>query len=133
MFVHTGENSPADPEYPIDLEKLGYKVSEDRQIVSIEHGHHFTFFHTNNERANDTRKEAMHEAVRRIVADELMALGVDEIYLDGPGGAGIPAMHREGKPAGKHMKILTSKAMDLYDKKDVVVVIGDPSEDAGIW
>lgn len=136
MFVHTGENLPADPEFPVGLEELGYTLNEDKQIVSTFDGHYFTFYHCDNERANEKRKEAMHETVRRIVAKELRGLGVDEIWLGEEGGQEVMGLRRDTKPyphKGKCLNILATDFFYLLHKRDVIVVIGDPNEDAGIW
>ena len=134
MFVHTGANLPQDPDYPADLAKLGYKVNEEKQIVSISsEGHFFTFYHTSNPHANELRKEAMHESVRGLVIMELAELGVEQVYLGGEQGQEILSEGVKGKPKEKHVPILATKLEELKGKRDVVVVIGEPTEDVGIW
>jgi hypothetical protein len=134
MFVHTGENLPQDPDYPADLAKLGYKVNEEKQIVSISpEQHFFTFFHTSSARANDMRKEAMHESVRGLVMMDLADSGVVQVYLGGEKGKEILGEGVKDKPKEKHLSILATKLEELKGKRDVVVVIGEPSEDVGIW
>ena len=134
MFIHTGENLPQDPDYPADLAKLGYEVNKEKQIVSISpEQHFFTFFHTSSVRANEIRKEAMHESVRGLVMMELADLGVVQVYLGGDKGKEILGVGAEGKLKEKHLPILATKLEELKGKRDVVVVIGEPTEDLGIW
>lgn len=133
MFVHTGENLPQDPRYAADLAKLGYKVDENKQIVSMERAHHFIYFHTSSDRANEKRKEAMHHCARGLVKQELAELGVVEVFLGGEKGREILGVGPKEKPKVKHLPILISEPENLRKKRDVIVVIGEPSENIGIW
>jgi hypothetical protein len=133
MFVHTGENLPQDPKYGADLEKLGYKVDENKQIVSIDRAHHFIYFFTSSDRANERRKEAMHDCARGLVKEELAELGVVEAFLGGEKGKEVLGVGPKEKPKAKHLPILVTEPEELRKKRDVIVVIGEPSEDVGIW
>ena len=129
-FVHTGKNLPADPAFVAKLEALGYKGNENGEFVEIANpSKHYTFLHSNNDRANVMRKEAMHTAVREEVKKELAEFGVKEIYLSGDEGTEIKVV----KPAAKHISILASNLEELATKKDVVVVIQEHTQDPGIW
>lgn len=133
MFVHTGEKLPQDPEYPADLTKLGFKVTNEKQIVSIDGGVHFDFFHTDNHGSNEKRKEAVHESVRELVMMDLMEFGVVEVFLGGEKGTEILGVGPGNKPEGVHVPILTTNPEELKKCRDVVVVVGEPNQDAGIW
>ena len=134
MFVHTGENLPQDLAYTADLKALGYKVNEDKQIVSIDPPHvFFTRYISSNERVNEKRKEAMHESVRQLVMKELEDLGLVRVYLGGDEGKEILGVGAKGEPNEKHVPIMTTKLENLKGKRDVIVMIGEPGEDAGIW
>lgn len=133
MFVRLNKKLPADPAYPPDLAALGYKLNEAGKFVSIrdEHAHmHFNFFHTDNERANEVRKEAVHIAARGVVKTELARLGVKEIYLTGEDGAVV----EEAKPEGVPFLSLLATDLDvLRTKTDVVVIVGEHNQDPGVW
>ncbi len=135
MFVRSNENLPEDPEYPADLTKLGYKLTDNGEFVKISdpegENKHFTFFITNNDRTNEVHKEAMHEAVREVIKGTLSSeFGVRELFLVGEAGdeqaGGV-------KPKGKHMVVVTTDPETLKKKNDVIVVVGEPNQDMGIW
>lgn len=61
MFRRKSAALPADPAYPADLKTLGYKLNDKGQFVSTDgSGGSFKFWITDNDRANEVRKEAMH-------------------------------------------------------------------------
>ena len=133
MFVHTGENLPHDATFAADLAKLGYKVDDKKQIVSIEHAHHFIYYHTSNARTNEERKEAMHDCARGMVKGGLAELGVVQVILGGEKGREILGVGAKEKPKVKNLPILMTAPEELKKKQDVIVVIGEPSEDLGVW
>lgn len=132
MFVRLDKKLPADPAFPADLGALGYKVNEAGKFVSVsdEHKHHhFNFFHSDNERANEVRKEAMHIAAREVVKQELARLGVKEVYLTGDDGDIV----EEEKPDGPHLSILTTDLDVLREKTNVVLIVGEHNQDPGVF
>ena len=130
MFKRSPKNLPKDPSYPSNLTDLGFKVNDKGEFVKIAHpDQFFDFFHTDNDRANEVRKEAVHECARDTVLAELTKLGIKELYLSGEDGATLS----NAKPAGQHTKILTSDVKVLGEKKDVLVVVGEHSQDLGVW
>ena len=127
MFRRTNNNLPKDPNYPADLTSLGYKLNANNQIVELANpANYFTFYATDNDRANEVRKEAMHECVRTIVLDRLAANGVRQIYVNGDGFV-------ETQPEGPHTTILATEAAVLREKRDVVIVVNEHMQDLGIW
>ncbi|TKA74246.1 hypothetical protein B0A55_05684 [Friedmanniomyces simplex] len=131
MFRRTSENLPADPSFPAELHALGYKVNQLGQFVEAESeegepADFFDFYHTDNERANDVRKEAMHECARREVVERLSELGVDVLYAHGETFA-------EVRPEGPHVAILATELEALREKREVLVVVNEHMQDLGIW
>ena len=130
MFVGSNDSLPQDPQYQANLTELGYHLNDKGQFLSISNpAQFFAFFHTDNERANEKRKEAMHMCVRQIVKEELAKLGVKELFLTGEDGKSV----EEVKPVGKHLPILVTEPVALKQKKDVIIVIGEQVQDLGIW
>jgi hypothetical protein len=132
MFVRQHKTLPADPAYPANLEELGFTVNQRGEFISTSAEHntqvYFNFFHTDNERVNEVRKEAMHTAARKAVKDELARLGVKEVFLTGDDGDLI----EEEKPEGPHVTVYATDLDVLKEKMHVVVVIGEHNSDAGI-
>ncbi|EME86802.1 uncharacterized protein MYCFIDRAFT_77379 [Pseudocercospora fijiensis CIRAD86] len=119
------ERPPPEPEYEADLEKLGFRLNEKYQFV--ETGAVFDYYHTDNDRANELRKEAFHTAARAKIAEVLSERhGIQELYLTGG------TYHHE-RPQEPHVSILCTKVSELKKKHDIVVVIGEAKEDPGIW
>ncbi|KAI5289507.1 hypothetical protein KEM52_000761 [Ascosphaera acerosa] len=121
MFVAPASVLPRDFEFPADLEKLGYFVNENDQIRSIEDPDQpFRYKVNTNERYNDVRKEALNACVREIVLSRLRALGLQKLRL--------PVGSSETAP---HVPVLITPA--AFTAKRVVVVLGAPAQDLGIW
>ncbi|KAF7184939.1 hypothetical protein HII31_13751 [Pseudocercospora fuligena] len=119
------ERPPPEPKYEADLEKLGFRLNEKYQF--IENGGVFDFYHTDNDQANELRKEAFHTAARIKIAEVLRErCGVQELYLTG-------SKYHYERPQEPHVSILCTKVSELKKKHDIVVIIGEASEDAGIW
>ena len=129
LFKRTNKNLPADPAFEADLTNLGYKRTEEGKFVKILNSRaQFTYFISNNERVNETHKEAMHEAVRAEVLSDLAKLGVKKAYLSGKEGTVVA----ETKPKGKQLPILTSDLKELKGKRDIVILIGEHTQDLGV-
>lgn len=139
------KQAPPEPFYEADLEKLGFRLDEHNKFVNVSTarsrhmltstdiftqtrtGEVFDYYHTNNEHANDLRKEAFHTAARAKIAEVLREeYGITELYLTGS------KIHTE-RPQEPHVSILSTKVSDLKKKRDIVVVIGEAGADAGIW
>ena len=127
MFRRTENNLPQDPDYPTDLRALGFKINEVGQFVSIDDGESFFhFFATDNDRANDVRKERIYGCVRQTVLSSLAAQGVKQLHVYGN-------RYSEEKPDKQHTTILATDLEKLKEKRDVVVVINEHMQDLGIW
>ena len=127
MFRRLWNNLPKDPSYPADLTKLGYTLNAAGQFVKVSNPNELFQYHvTDNDRANEVHKEAMHECVRHTVLTELTALGVKEVYVHEDGVVDV-------KPEGPHIGILATELAELKEKRDVVVVAGESMQDLGIW
>ncbi|TKA23956.1 hypothetical protein B0A50_06462 [Salinomyces thailandicus] len=127
MFRRADHDLPKDPDYPSDLHALGFVINEHGQFVKIEQPEQFfDFFHTDNERANQVRKERLHECVRQSVLASLAAQGVDQVYVYG-------AEVSMEKPQGPHTSILATNLERLKTKRDVLIVVNEDMQDLGIW
>ncbi|KAI6817484.1 hypothetical protein KC327_g14348 [Hortaea werneckii] len=127
MFRRTEQNLPQDPDFPADLHALGFKINEHGQFVKIDAPNtFFDFFHTDNERANEVRKERLHECVRQSVLSSLASQDVKQLYVFG-------GSCSEAKPEGQHTSILTTQLEKLKTKQDVLVIINEHMQDLGIW
>lgn len=129
MFARTNNALPAETPYPADLVDLGYKITENGQIVSITSPHLFSrAFVSDDERTNALYRSAINECVREEVDRQLAGLGVKKLYLSGANGAKIS----DHAPSGdSHLPIYATR--DLAVKKDVVIVIGEQNQDPGIF
>lgn len=118
-----------EPRFTPDLLALGFKPQAG-QIVEISPPHnHFEYHHTDNERVNDLRKEATHEAVRKMAAEQLARLGIHQLHLNGD-------TFTSERPDGPHVTIFANEVSHLRSKKDVVVVIGEAGggqQDGGVF
>ncbi|KAI6805700.1 hypothetical protein KC367_g1691 [Hortaea werneckii] len=127
MFRRTEHNLPQDPDFPADLHALGFKINEHGQFVKIDDpSTFFDFYHTDNERANEVRKERLHECVRQSVLSSLASQDVKQLYV-------FSESCSEAKPEGQHTSILTTELEKLKTKQDVVVIINEHMQDLGIW
>ncbi|KXT17704.1 hypothetical protein AC579_9022 [Pseudocercospora musae] len=116
---------PPEPKYEADLEKLGFRLNEKYQFT--DDGGVFDFYHTDNDQANELRKEAFHTAARVKIAEVLRErYGIQELYLTG-------SKYHYERPQEPHVSILCTKVSELKKKHDIVVVIGEASGDAGVW
>ncbi|KAK0362399.1 hypothetical protein LTR59_008866 [Friedmanniomyces endolithicus] len=131
MFRRTSENLPQDPCFPADLHALGYKVNELGQFVEVEPAEgtaadFFDFYHTDSERANEVRKEAMHECARKEILERLSELGVKPLFVYGQ-------KFTQVKPGVPYVSILATNLAVLKKKKDVLVIVNEHKQDLGIW
>ncbi|KAK4495513.1 hypothetical protein PRZ48_013845 [Zasmidium cellare] len=114
--------------YALELGELGFQLHDDGQIRSIHTDKHFDYFFTEDEVTNDRRKEAVHDAVRRLVAEELAKYDIVPVNVAG----------KEVGVQGKSVTLLATQLGKLSMKKDVIVVVGEAGgggsgQDAGVW
>lgn len=65
MFRRLPHTLPKDPNFPADLEKLGYFINEEDQIRQIRNpGQKYQFSISRNDRVNEICKEAMNSLFR---------------------------------------------------------------------
>ncbi|KAK5717165.1 hypothetical protein LTR15_009054 [Elasticomyces elasticus] len=131
MYRRTSDNLPQDPTMPANLQALGFQVNGDNQFVKSGNSsgkpvEFFDFYHTNNERANEVRREAIHECARKEVIAQLGKLGVKQVFMKGE-------QFLDMRPEGPHVAILATDLDVLKYKKDVVVVVNEHMQDLGIW
>ncbi|KAJ5212135.1 uncharacterized protein N7498_003781 [Penicillium cinerascens] len=128
MFVYRNKNLPPDPEYPVELKKLGYFITEKdliRQTANPEAEYKYKI--NRNDRFNIKHREAMNEAVRGIVLPRLEDAGLKTLRL--PHRDGNPP--RDSFPTEAHVPILISP--NLSKTPRILVVFGEPIQDLGIW
>ncbi|KAK4697903.1 hypothetical protein P7C71_g237, partial [Lecanoromycetidae sp. Uapishka_2] len=120
MFRRLSSSLPKDPEFPADLEKLGYHINEHDQIRSLAHpDQEFNFFISKNERVRETQREAMDTCIRRELNTRFQAASLTTIRL--PLNAGL---------TDPHVPILASS--NLSTAKRIIVYIGESVQDLGV-
>ncbi|OCL04434.1 hypothetical protein AOQ84DRAFT_117805 [Glonium stellatum] len=125
MFRRKIESLPKDPEFPANLEELGYFITDTGHIRKIENpDESFQFFITNNERFNEVHREAMHKCIRKEVISRMAAQGIPLLYVPQ-----LTAAKPEGSP---HIPILATPADILKTRKRVIVLVNDSTQDLGI-
>ena len=131
MFARENANMPKDPEFPLNLEELGFKVNEEGKFVQISNPSkappRYVKGNADGGRTNDVYLEAVNMCARKAVADGLAEFGVKKVYLKGADGAQVA----EGKPKDKHISIFTTDLKELKGKRDVLIVIGEHTQDMG--
>ncbi|KAI9819160.1 MAG: hypothetical protein M1827_007316 [Pycnora praestabilis] len=121
MFRRLSSSLPKDPDFPHDLEGLGYFINDKEEIKQIAHpSEEFEYFMTKNDRYNEMHREAMNICTRRIVLDRLLALGLTTLRLP----LGTTA-------TDPHIPILVGP--DLSSKSRVILIFNEAMQDLGIW
>ncbi|KAL9102680.1 MAG: hypothetical protein Q9163_002202 [Psora crenata] len=121
MFRRLSSSLPKDPEFPADLEKLGYYVNAEDQIRSIEKpDQEFHYFISKNERVLELQREAMDSCIRANVVPRFASLGLDTIPL--------PLNARLSEP---HVPILASS--NISTAKCILVYFGESDQDLGLF
>ncbi|KAK2734263.1 hypothetical protein FQN57_001724 [Myotisia sp. PD_48] len=121
MFVFRKDALPKDPVFPANLKQLGYFVNENDQIRMIaDPNERFLYKINANDRYNEMQKEAMNTCIRQIVLSRLQNLGLSSFNL--------PVGTANSSP---HVPILISPS--IYTDQRVIVVLGEPVQDLGIW
>ncbi|CAK1358900.1 unnamed protein product [Cercospora beticola] len=122
--------APKEPEYSTDLAAFGYHKNEKGEFVDNTTGEYFDFFHTDNDRVNDLRRGAYQECLRKEIAAELKEKhGITELFVTGADGTEISS----SRPSGQNVSLLTTKVSELAQKRDIIIVIGESSQDCGVW
>lgn len=128
MFRCVSNHIPGDTVFADSLDGLGLSLTDELRMVETETGKHFENFHTNNERYNAVRKEAVHAAVRAKVNEHAVAEGMQHSFICGDG-----TQIQESKPEGPHVAILTTNIEELREKEDVIILVGEHSQDLGLF
>ena len=132
MFARQNNDLPNDPEHAVTLEDMGYKVNEQGQFVSIDSPQHFfRQFTTDNERVNEVNRGSMNHHARGVVNKRLLKEGVVKLFLWGD--SGVSWSQEAPEQNTPYTKIYATEPQVLKEEKDVIVVIGEHSQDLGIW
>ena len=83
------------------------------------------FFYTDNERANEVRREAFHAAIKNEMLSELKKLGIKEVFV-------TKGACKENKPSKPHVTILATEPTVLKTMKNVVVFTNEHKQDLGV-
>ncbi|KAF2090185.1 hypothetical protein K490DRAFT_63056 [Saccharata proteae CBS 121410] len=115
---------PADPTYTDKLNEMGYFIDADGAVRKIRPPHGtFQYWISNNERVNDTHREAFHRIIMREIESRVAALGFSKLWL--------PQL-TDAKPKNEpSVPILLPKKEELKKKKRVVVVVNEDFQDLG--
>ncbi|KAF2861518.1 hypothetical protein K470DRAFT_206446, partial [Piedraia hortae CBS 480.64] len=124
-FRRLSTDLPKDPVYPADLKELGFKQTDDGHFVNIETGEYFAYRHTNNDRANEVRREAMTQCIRSAVFEALKEFDIKPLYCHGD-------TYSETAD-GPAVPILTTSRQSLKAKREVVMLVGEYNHDLGIF
>lgn len=122
--------APSEPAHGKTLSEFGYHINEKGECINTTTGEYFDFFHTDSERANDSRRGAFQECLRAEIAATLKNKhGIEEIFIGGQDGAEVFTT----RPTGSHVRLLATELSELRQKQDVIVVVGESTQDCGIW
>jgi len=128
MFRRLTNQLPQDASCPPNLRKLGLFINKDHQLKQIDYPEDaYRFGVTTNDRYNVVREEAVDICLREELVSRLSQLGVERLWL--------PSL-TEKKPNvvdRPSMPIFATELKELKKAKRVVVVVGQLSEDLGIW
>lgn len=121
MFRRLSSSLPKDPEFPADLEALGYFVNEKDQIRSITRpDHEFNFFISKNERVCETQREAMNTCIRQLVQTRLLSSSLN-----------LTRVPFTASPTDPHIPILTSTNLPTANR--TILFFGEEFQDLGIF
>ncbi|KAI0119496.1 Arb2 domain-containing protein [Daldinia grandis] len=121
MFRRKWSGLPADPDFPVDLSKLGYFINEDDEVRAIDNpDNYFHFFFNRNTRWNERQRYAMNQALQYVIWERLEKSGMKKELL--PLGT-----TDTNKP---HVPIFVSS--DIATKSRVVVIFGETVQDLGV-
>ncbi|CAD6585557.1 MAG: hypothetical protein ASARMPRED_002192 [Alectoria sarmentosa] len=121
MFRRLSSSLPKDPEFPADLEKLGYYINGKDQIRSIAHpDEEFNFFISKNERVREMQREALDTCIRRELSARFEASGLN-----------VTRLPLDAGPSDPHTPILTSS--NLATARRLIVYFGESMQDLGIF
>ncbi|KAI0400053.1 hypothetical protein F4802DRAFT_610390 [Xylaria palmicola] len=121
MFRRKWSALPADPDFPSDLEGLGYFINKDDEVRSIENeDNYFKYFISRNLRFCERQRFAMNQAIQAEIHKRLEHLGLTKVFL--PAGPSAPSQPR--------VPIFVSA--DIAKKSRVVVIFGETHQDLGV-
>lgn len=136
MFRRLNTEIPEDPSYVADPQKIGLRVTEDGHFIDVDRENSktakdpfTTLYYSDNDRLNEVRREAIHACARARVAEELAGLGMKTFRVVGD--YLTATKHEDPEEGSPHVEILASHAVEL--KQKVVLVVGEQSQDLGIW
>ncbi|KAK3674339.1 hypothetical protein LTR78_005808 [Recurvomyces mirabilis] len=115
----------------VTLASLDFVMNENRHFVKANTAtgngpeEYFNFFHTDNERSNEVRGEAMHAQIKKSMLSELKKLGITEVFIH-------EGACQATKPSGPHATILASEPRVLKTLKDVIVIVNEHKQDLGV-
>lgn len=119
MFRRLSHTLPKDPEFPADLEGMGYYINEKDQIRSIARpDQEFNFFISKNERVNEKQREAMNTCIRENLLPRFQRLGLNTVPLPSP--APTP-----------NIPILVSSSFSTLPR--IIIYFGESVQDLGIF
>ncbi|CAN8100203.1 unnamed protein product [Discula destructiva] len=123
MFRRRWSGLPDDPDFPADLEKLGYFVNDQDEIRSIKDPkYYFDYFHSKSMRHNDRQRFAFNLAVQDLIHERLTSSpSLSLIKLALP--LGTPS-------TSPHTPIFVSP--DLKRKNRIIVLFGESDQDLGV-
>ncbi|KAF1983803.1 hypothetical protein K402DRAFT_396276 [Aulographum hederae CBS 113979] len=128
MYVRQKKSLPKDPIFPTDLGLLGYSIDDSREIRTIDPPHsRFQFYKFTNARWNERQRQAMHTGVTREIIQSMAKIGIKKLA--------VPQL----KPSDEipstepHVDIFATPQEQLKLKKSVVVVVGSPFQNLGVW
>ena len=122
--------APSEPSYGASLSEFGYHMNQKGEFVNTETGDYFDFFHTDSERVNDLRRGAFQDCLRTEIAATLKDKHcIEELFLSGKDGTKCTT----ARPTEPHVSILVTELSKLREKRDIIVVVGESTQDCGIW
>jgi hypothetical protein len=105
-------------------------MNQKGEFVNTETGEYFDFFHTDSERVNDLRRGVFQDCLRTEIAATLKDKHcIEELFLSGQHGTACTA----AQPIEPHVSILVTELSKLREKRDIIVVVGESTQDCGIW
>ncbi|KAK7552307.1 Arb2 domain-containing protein [Phyllosticta citricarpa] len=126
MYRLAEAGMPQDPHYNADLKELGYFIDANSEIKTIRPPHfYYPYTISNNDRVNDSFRDAMHECIMREIRERMAALGMPQLY--------VPQMSPDKPKNEPATPILVTNQQDLKKRKRIIVVINDDFQDLGMW
>lgn len=126
MFRLRAKGLPADPEYPHDLDKLGYYINLEDEVRNKKFPTDpYRYKVTKNDRHNIVYKEAFNECIRLEVLKRLDGLSIKPFYLPQ-----LTTVQPKQKPC---VPILMTPPEQLQKCQQIIIINNLTREDLGIW